>query len=172
MARYWACALTYPRQEKIALANLERQHFKAFYPYFMVPGPSRHSTAQIARAAFPSYIFVELDDRLYNWSPINFTLGIRRLLTYAGAIDEYRRPCKADFVDTLWNMRILQTDRGPDLLPIGTSVKIMRGPFSERVALVEMSTATRVKVLLEVFNRDIHLEFAIEAVEQVMRPVA
>jgi transcriptional antiterminator RfaH len=174
MAKYWACAQTKPRQEEIALRNLQRQNFTVFYPFFMVPR-TRHGIASgqyLAKPAFPSYVFVQLDDDYINWSPINFTLGVRRLLTYAESEDKeaYRFPCRANFVEDLWRVRVMPSDRPPDLIPVGTTVKITRGPFAEKIALVTLSSEDRVRVLLEVFNREVMLEFDVDAVERITRP--
>jgi transcriptional antiterminator RfaH len=175
MTMYWACAQTHPRQEEIALRNLRRQNYTSFFPFFLLPPQSCRNGnpgQYLAKPAFPGYVFVELDDRLVDWSPINFTLGIRRLLTYLDEASEYRVPCRADFVDGLRRIRILQSDRpGPDLIPVGTYVKIKRGAFAEKAALVEMSTEKRVGVMLEMFNQHVTVEFDVAAVERITRPV-
>ena len=173
-ATYWACAQTHPRQEDIALRNLRRQNFEAFFPFFMQK-KLKNGIAKgqyLIKPAFPGYVFIRLPYGADNWMPINHTLGVQRLLTQQDHDDEYRRPCRADFVDDLWRIRIMQTNRAPDVIPVGTTVKIVRGPFSERLALVAMSTAERVGVIMEVFARSLTLEFDVAAVRRLTRPVA
>ena len=173
-ATYWACAQTHPRQEELALRNLRRQGFTSFFPFFMIR-KLKHGIANgtyLAKPAFPGYVFIQFPEEFYGWGPINNTLGISRLMTHQVPDDEYRTPCRAGFVDDLWQMRILQADRAPDVIPIGTMIKIKRGPFAERVALVSLSTTQRVGVMLEMFNRSVVLEFDVANVERIMRPVA
>ena len=171
MTSYWSCAQTHPNEEALAIRNLRRQHFNAFYPFFLQPNRWRKMAV---KAVFPGYVFVELDDTRPNWSPINNTLGVKRLLTQSTTPGEYRQPARIKFVDEL--RRLHRHHQGalaePDVLPPGTIVRIKRGPFAERVALVEMSSGDRVRLLLEAFNREIVVEFAVDDVVLIRRPTA
>jgi transcription antitermination factor NusG len=167
MTTYWACAQTHLHDEALALRNLRRQKYHAWYPFFLVPNRFHHLAV---KPCFPNYVFIEVDDEYPNWSPINSTLGIKRLLTEFSKGD-YRKPARAIFID---GMRKLRGDRDSavsNLLPPGTTVRIKRGPFAERVALVELSDGDRVKLLLEVFSREISVEFSLDDVQLVRRPV-
>ena len=166
MSLFWGCAQTHLHDEALALRNLRRQRFNAFYPFFLVP----NRFARLAvRPVFPNYVFVELDDEVPNWSPINSTLGIKRLLTQIGK-GEYRRPARIGFVDDIRRLRRRDgVAGGAPLLPPGTTVRIKRGPFAERVALVEMAAGDRVRLLLEVFSREVAIDFAVDDVQLVRR---
>ena len=165
---FWSCAQTHPHQEALAIRNLRRQHFDAFYPLFLAPNRFRRLAPH---PVFPGYVFVQLDSEAYNWAPINSTLGVRRLLTQP-APGDYRRPAKIGFIEDLHHrLRIHNPSAEPeDTLPPGTMVRIRRGPFAERVALVTLSTADRVRLLLEVFNRDTEVEFDRAEVQLIRRP--
>lgn len=170
MGIYWSCAQTHPHHEALALRNLRRQAFTAFYPFFIHTNRFRRL---VVKPVFPGYVFIELDDTLPNWSPINSTLGVKRLLTHsAGSEDLYRKPAKVPFMDDLRRLRIYHEDApGEEVIPPGTTVRIRRGPFAEKVALVAMSTQDRVRLLLEAFNREIVVDFDTESVELVRRSV-
>lgn len=167
MTVYWSCAQVHPHQEGLSQRNLRRQQFTAFFPYFLLCNRYRKLAV---KPVFPGYIFIQLDDQIQNWSPINNTLGVKRLLTHS-ADGEYRKPARVRFLDNLRRLRICSDDpsSGRDAIPIGTTVRIRRGPFAERVALVAMSNADRVKLLLEAFNREVVVEFDSEAIEVVRR---
>lgn len=172
MTVFWACAQTHVRQEELALVNLRRQKFIPFFPIFLIRNKNSHF---ISRAAFPGYIFIRLDDEYRNWAPINFTMGIQRLLTYpVNRHDEeaYRKPCRVGFIEDLYRMRILRDDEQyqPDLIPAGTTIKITNGPFADKEALVEMSSEQRVHVLLSLFNQQINVSLTVESVERISRP--
>jgi transcriptional antiterminator RfaH len=169
MAAFWSCAQTHPHQEKLALINLRRQLYTAFYPFFLVRNKKGRLVPQ---AAFPGYIFIQLDELAVNWAPINYTLGIQRLLTQLSKKSEYRMPCKADFVNDLHQMRLMGLDDKrilDDTIPIGTLIRIKNGPFADKEALVQMSSRDRVRVMLQAFNREIILECEAAAVERVAR---
>jgi transcriptional antiterminator RfaH len=170
MSQYWACAQTHPQQEQIAIRNLQRQHFHAFFPFFLANNRFRRLAV---RPVFPGYVFVELDDTIPNWAPIHSTLGVKHLLTHWVSADEYRRPARIPFVGDLRRLRIRGNHSGEqDTLPPGTEVRIKRGPFAERVALVKLSTIDRVNLLLEVFSRQVSIEFDLADVVLVRRPTA
>ena len=175
MPSYWSCAQTHSRQEKLALRNLRRQGFTAFYPFFLVANgrPRRLRVTPV----FPGYVFVALDDTSH-WSPINSTMGVRRLLTAAATADsdpqDYRRPCRVPFVEQLRRLRIgrpadldmLLEDPDDAPIPAGTIVTIRRGAFAGRHALVELSTAERVHALVECFNgRSLSITFSLADIE-------
>lgn len=167
MTIYWSCAQCHPHKEPVALRNLRRQRFTAFYPFFLLPTRFRRL---VVRPVFPGYVFIELDDTVPNWAPINSTLGVKRLLTYSSKNEEYRKPTMVPFIDSL--RRIRNDDSAGDhaaLLPIGTTVRICRGPFAEKVALVTLAEGDRVKLLLEAFNREIVVDFDVDSVELVRR---
>lgn len=171
MTLYWSCAQTHPQAEQTAIRNLRRQRFDAFFPFFLTK-LSRFRRLAV-RPVFPGYVFIRLDDEHPNWSPIHSTLGIKRLLTHWVSADEYRRPAKIQFVEDLRRLRIRGAHAGEqEVLPPGTEVRIRRGPFAERVALVDMATTERVRLLLEVFGREVSVEFGVDDIVLVRRPTA
>lgn len=168
---YWSVAQTHPQQEQTAIRNLQRQRFDAWFPFSLQRTPRFRRLA--VKPVFPGYVFIRLDDQVPNWSPIHSTLGIKRLLTYFVAGDEYRRPAKIQFVEDLRRLRIRGAHAAdPEVLPPGTEVRIRRGPFVERIALVEMATPDRVRLLLEVLGREVSIEFDVADIVLVRRPTA
>jgi transcriptional antiterminator RfaH len=168
MSIFWSAAMTHPHNEALAIRNLRRQQFTAFYPFFLIP--TRWKRLSV-RPVFPGYVFVELDDQDPNWSPINSTFGVKRLLTNPQSGDDYRVPAKIGFIDDLRRLRLRGSADHDEALPPGTQVRILRGPFAERVALVELSDQDRVRLLLEVFNREISISFSLDQIELIRRPI-
>jgi len=64
----WYLIKTKPRQEKIAKQNLENQGYVTFYPIAKINDR--------LVALFPSYLFVQLNEKTQNLSPINSTKGV------------------------------------------------------------------------------------------------
>jgi len=168
MSLFWSVAQTHPQQETTAIRNLERQKFHAWFPFFLQQNRFRRLNV---KPVFPGYVFVELDDEIPNWSPIHNTYGIKRLLTHFVSADQYRRPAKIEFIEDLRRLRIRGSHAAErEVIPPGTEVRIKRGPFAERVALVSMSTPDRVRLLLDVFSREVTVEFDVADVALVRRP--
>jgi transcriptional antiterminator RfaH len=169
---FWACAQTHPHQEQLALVNLRRQQFNSFFPILLIENKNKHI---VAKAAFPGYVFVELDEDRYNWAPINFTLGVQRLLTYSTKDDGYNQPCRAHFIDALHRMRIVQRPGdhklSPDIIPCGSMIKIRRGPFANYEALVTLSTHERLSVMFRLFNRDVNMHLSVNDVQRISAPL-
>ena len=167
MPSFWSCVTVHPHQEALALRNIRRQGFTSFYPFSLVANNRRRL---VVRPLFPGYIFIQLDDQVFNWSPLNNTLGVRRLITATTAGD-YRYPARVPFADDLWRLRLRPSSvNEPELIPPGTIVRVLRGPFQERTGLVELSEGDRVKLLLQAFNREVSIEFSVENVQLIRRP--
>ena len=70
----WYLIKTKPRQEKKAKQNLENQGYLAFCPL-----------AKINKrfvVLFPGYLFVQLNEKTQNWSPINSTKGVSHFVKF------------------------------------------------------------------------------------------
>ena len=70
----WYLIKTKPRQEKKAKQNLENQGYVTFCP--MVTIKNR------LVVLFPGYLFVQLNDKTQNWSPINSTKGVSHFVKF------------------------------------------------------------------------------------------
>jgi len=70
----WYLIKTKPRQEKKAKQNLENQGYRAFCP--MVKINNR------LVVLFPGYLFIQLNDKTQNWSPINSTKGVSHFVKF------------------------------------------------------------------------------------------
>ena len=64
----WYLIKTKPRQENIAKQNLENQGYGVFCPIAKINN-------QLV-ILFPGYLFVQLNEKTQNWSPINSTKGV------------------------------------------------------------------------------------------------
>ena len=152
----WYVASTIPRKESLALAQLERQGFSAFLPRFRKPW--RHARRQGVRLAplFPGYVFIAFDPASAPWRSINGTFGVGRLIgsdTGPQSVPEaFMRQlmarCENGIVASL-----------VDGLEPGERVRIMSGPFADRLAVIEkLDGAARVSVLLEVMGTQARLK--------------
>ena len=70
----WYLLKAKPRQEQIAVTNLEIQGFKTFCPFFLIK--------KKRVVLFPGYIFIHLDNKNENWSPIRSTRGVLNFVRF------------------------------------------------------------------------------------------
>ena len=76
--RSWYLIYTKPRSGQQARRNLADQGFETYLPLF-------HSIVQKGarvKALFPNYLFINLDEKIDNWSPIRSTPGVSRLVRF------------------------------------------------------------------------------------------
>jgi transcriptional antiterminator RfaH len=160
----WYLAQTKPRQEEIALVNLERQGYLVKLPRVtslrrpskravrLPPGPK---TPQATQVLFPGYIFFAPKHSEQSIAPVRSTLGVTRVVRFglepARISDRLLEEVLA-FVD--------QTERSPGGLLAhlgqiveGTAVLVRDGPFSGLSGLVSRVGSQRVMVLLEIMGK-------------------
>ncbi len=70
----WLLIKTKPRQEKKAKQNLENQGYRTFCPMAEI-------NDQLV-VLFPGYLFVQLNEKTQNWSPINSTKGVSHFVKF------------------------------------------------------------------------------------------
>lgn len=80
----WYLIHSKPRQEHIALENLERQLYPCYLPLFRVEKIRRGEVSVSQEPLFPRYLFVQLDtdSQSRSWAPIHSTRGVARLVRF------------------------------------------------------------------------------------------
>lgn len=150
----WYLVHTKPRQEEIALLNLERQGYTCYLPRISVEKIRRRKAEVVVEAMFPRYLFVQLDTSLQakSWSPIRSTLGVSRLVHFGTT------PAKVDdeLVAVLRNRE--QAEPPQMMFKPGDSVVIIEGPFAGIEAIYQTTDAERrAHILLELLSNQVRL---------------
>jgi transcriptional antiterminator RfaH len=169
----WYLAQTKPRQEEVALVNLERQGYLVKLPRVtslrrsskcatqQTPAPQTPQTPQASQVLFPGYIFFSSQHAEQSIAPVRSTIGIARVVRFglepAKISDRLLEDILA-FVD--------QTERSPGGLLAhlsqiveGAAVLVRDGPFSGLSGLVSKVGSQRVMVLLEIMGKEQTLGF-------------
>ncbi|WP_434212117.1 transcription termination/antitermination NusG family protein [[Pseudomonas] boreopolis] len=142
--RGWHLVLTRPRQERVAMAQLERQGYEVWLPM----ARDRAGNLDSARVVplFPRYLFVNVDSETDNTAPIRSTIGCCGLVRFgmtlamlpAQAAEAIRQRCD--------DQGCVRT--GDDWAP-GSRLKVLDGPFAGFEAVFQARSASeRVSVLL------------------------
>jgi transcriptional antiterminator RfaH len=150
----WYLVHTKPRQEDIALANLERQGYECYLPQMRIERIRRRKAEVATEPMFPRYLFIRLDssDQGKSWSPIRSTLGVSQLVHFGA------RAAKVD--DTLVDLlrqreRFLPTEA---MFHSGDSVVIADGPFAGIEAIYQTVDAERrAFILLEILAKPVSM---------------
>jgi len=151
----WYLVHTKPRQEDIALVNLERQGYECYLPQMRIERIRRRKAEVATEPMFPRYLFIRLDssEQGKSWSPIRSTLGVSQLVHFGS------RAAKVDdsLVDLLRQReRSLPTEA---MFQTGESVVITDGPFAGIEAIYQTADAERrAFILLEILSKPVSMQ--------------
>jgi transcriptional antiterminator RfaH len=150
----WYLVHTKPRQEDVALANLQRQGYACYLPQMRIERIRRRKVEIATEPMFPRYLFIRLDssDQGKSWSPIRSTLGVSQLVHFGA-----RAAKVADsLVDLLRQReRTLPTEA---MFHSGDSVVIADGPFAGIEAIYQTADAERrAFILLEILAKPVSM---------------
>ncbi len=136
--RNWYLIKTKPRQENIAIKNLENQEYSTYCPTVKIKNNNV--------VLFPGYIFIHLDKKKENWSPIRSTKGVvnfvRFGLNFAQVPDTVIKFLKAN--------ELINKEKFNNLnrLKSGDKIQITDGVFKNCVAIFKSSKPQERVVLL------------------------
>lgn len=144
---------TQAQKERLAVQELRNQGFKTFFPIIQQPPKVRRGVYEGGRFAplFPKYLFVSLDlETEGSWRSINGTRGVVRLM----CMDERPSP-----VPVLAMARLLAAgetlmhDTAALPFNINDPVEFIGGAFAGQRGIVQLCTAERVTLLLDLLGR-------------------
>ena len=154
----WFLVHTYSGREQVAVTNLERQGISTFLPTSLKSIRHGRRTKTIETAYFPAYLFVTFDWLNDPWRSINYTFGVRRLVSFND------RPAQVP-PDIMAHLLSRSSDDGlmlapPALVP-GDNVRITVGPFAGHLATIDTLTSDqRVRLLINLMEHAIPIEIA------------
>jgi transcription elongation factor/antiterminator RfaH len=154
----WYAVHTLPFAEARAEGQLHRQGFRTFQP-------KRHKTVRHARRQstveapfFPRYLFIVLDLARDQWRRVNGTFGVSRLVMWGDRPHPVPRGVVEALIAAADARGILQL---AGKLPLGSTVRLMVGPFAEQLAILdELDDTGRVRVLLDILGRQVAISTA------------
>ena len=143
--RAWYLIYTKPKQEKIAIENLGNQGYLAYYP-----------TASINKkqqVLFPRYVFVNLDNKDQDWTPIRSTKGVMNFVRFG--LEFAKVP--QNFIEILMRDESTIMDKIIDQnrFKKGDKVKIKAGALSgQKATFYDYDSDYRVMVLIKFLQQD------------------
>jgi transcriptional antiterminator RfaH len=151
----WYLVHTKPRQEDVALANLQRQGYECYLPQMRIERIRRRKAEIATEPMFPRYLFIRLDssDQGKSWSPIRSTLGVSQLVHFGA------RAAKVD--DALVELLRQREQAMPldTMFHSGDSVVITAGPFAGIEAIYQTADAERrAFILLDFLSKPVSMQ--------------
>ena len=145
----WYLIQTKPQQESTAVQNLSNQGFNVFYPKAII----KNKTVSL----FPRYLFIELDDKTQNWTPIRSTKGVSNFvrfgLSFAKVPNQIINLIKIQQQQTIEKMINICSHHKGDHLEIQTGV--FKG---QQVIFQNYSSSERIIVLLKLIGQQQKIE--------------
>ena len=140
----WYLVKTKPRQENVAIKNLENQEYITYCPTVTIK--NKHIVL------FPGYLFIHLDKERDNWSPIRSTKGVvnfvRFGLNFAQVPDIVIKFLKAN--EPINKEKFINLNS----LKSGDKIQITDGVFKNCVAIFKSSKSKeRVLLLMNILGQ-------------------
>lgn len=149
----WYVVQTHQHCENLAERHLSSQDFRTYLPKRRRTVRHARSIRTACSAYFEGYLFVALDIRKQRWSPINSTVGVRRLvMTEGGPV-----PVPQGVVESL----IQATDNDGFLYPKwllqpGQKIRVTDGPFTNQLGTLDyVGRSGAVRILIDIMNRSV-----------------
>jgi len=150
----WFAVVTKPRQEQIALENLERQGFRCFLPMAVNPYRRRTRHAPRIEPLFPRYLFLNAIANQQSLAPVRSTRGVCSLVRFglklATVPKEVIHSVKARISPATGLVQLEPAPINP-----GDKIKVFDGPLAGlRGILQERCSQTRSILLLKILGRE------------------
>ena len=161
----WYVIHAKPRQESVALLNLQREKIETFFPQLRRKRTIRRVRKWVTGPLFPGYFFARFDASL-DGRLVRYANGVINVVSFGGKPAVVEPTIIAAIKDHASDDVVTIQ---PPVLRTGDVVEIQTGPFRglHGVFEREMSDRDRVVILLEVLAKGVRVEVSREKVEKV-----
>jgi len=162
--KQWYVVNTKAREESRAHFNLKRQGFNAYLPQYKKTRRHARRTDTVLAPLFPKYLFVEFDLDMENWSCINSTIGVSKLIKFGSLPTPiptelvHEIQAREDAEGSVSLNRYLKIQKGDQ-------VTIITGAFSDHSGIFEcQDDDARIVILLNLMGRDVRVRLPSSAI--------
>ncbi len=159
---------TKPRNENLVCRFLESESFRVFLPTITARNlRRRRRSSSNKQPLFPGYIFTRIDLDQPGWARINYTPGVRKIVSYGSQPVAVPEPILDEIKARLRGNRPIK--KSMISFKAGDKVKFLGGPFEglEGIFTGTVSGKERVKVLMELLRQSVQVEAEISCLEKV-----
>ena len=149
----WYLVYTKPRQENIAVLNLQHQGFKTYLPLLKQHKRVRQTYQLVIEPCFPRYLFILLHSGIDDWSKIRSTSGCISLVRF-GALPARVPDDLVNYLQQADDKKLNQpTNSTPDF-QLGSRVRIIDGILVNYEGIVEAkNNRDRITLLLNISEK-------------------
>lgn len=160
----WYLIYTKPHKELLARDNLLQQGYEIYLPMARLRRRRMGKGVTRVEPLFPRYLFIYLDSKTDNWSPIRSTPGVSHLVKF-GMYPSMVPDSLVEILRSRENGEGVQDIRTGEFKQ-GESVRVVEGPMMglEGVYLAKTSS-DRVLVLLDIVGKHTRVTMATEKLE-------
>ncbi|MEJ2452275.1 MAG: transcription/translation regulatory transformer protein RfaH [Gammaproteobacteria bacterium] len=149
----WYVVHTKPRQENVAVENLERQGFTTYCPLTVQAKRLRQRWHKVLEPLFPRYLFVKLNIETDDISPIRSTQGVVGLVRFGREVASIPEIVVDAIRDKEQEMRS-ENNQYP-CWQKGDELEILDGPFSGLKGIfLKKESFERVLLLLDILGQE------------------
>lgn len=152
MSNRWYLAYTKPRQEQIALINLQQQAFDVYLPLYKKFKKTEQGPVALFEPMFPRYILFRPSQAEQSISVVRHTKGVATIVRFG-----FEPALLSD--EVVQRIRLLEHDRNAATLQelsnlkIGQTVRLKHTALGGVEGLIQSVSSKRVAVLLEILGR-------------------
>jgi transcriptional antiterminator RfaH len=149
----WLVAYSKPRQEQVALQNLEHQRFETYLPRYKKFKNTETGPVPVLEPMFPRYIFFRPSTPQQSIESVRSTKGISHIVRFGfepGIVSADMLASLQEF-EALQNQATLQEMRN---FKVGQKVKLKHVALGSFEGLIQSVSKKRVALLLEILGRE------------------
>ncbi len=155
----WYVVHTKPRQELLALENLERQGYCCYLPQLKHKRPKARKLVIIEEPMFPRYLFIGADAAFHKkgTSYIRSTKGVHELVRFGS------EPAQIHFelLNGIFEREQAQHGQPTEPFQAGDCVRVIDGPLAGLESIYQAQTGEeRSMILLKLLNRPVKVQVA------------
>jgi transcriptional antiterminator RfaH len=150
---HWYVVHTKPKQEQVAVENLERQGYTTYCPQMIQARHRRQRWIKVREPLFPRYLFVSLATGVDNFSPIRSTTGVMNMVKFGEnpAIVPQQAITAIQQQEAVFSSE----DSSTPNWKAGDTVHVVDGPFAGLKGIFKkQNTEERVIILLSILGRE------------------
>lgn len=153
----WILIYTKAKQEHLAESNLNKQGFKTFLPLISPSNKDKCTKAPVP--VFPRYLFAEINLDLENWTSINSTYGVNKIIMFSAKFPYIPLKIIKLIEEKLDKSGIYKENISFVDFKQGDSVSIKEGKFAGLDAIfLSKKSNDRVRLLLKFLNSSVVAE--------------
>lgn len=162
--RAWYAVQSKPRQEAVAVEQLQRQGYETYLPQIRLKKRRRNQWVDVTEPLFLRYLFVHVDADEQSLAPVRSTVGVAGLVCFGQLL----RPVPASVIDYLSSAEDAQLGRLDESdypHQPGDEVEVLEGPFAGLSGLFQMTDGKdRALLLLDLLGRSTEVAVPMQSI--------